>query len=176
MELFEQNGLKETTVQQIAERAGISSRTFFRYFTSKEQAALPGQRRLLHAIDTLQVTDPRPSAILRSIEDATAIVMGRDNDPELDEHRRIAKLLVDEPELQALAAAQERMLTTRLRARILEQQPGTDPIAALLISEVAVAVWRTSWERWGELALAGAVGDPAELYRQCCEELRRTAS
>lgn len=175
MALFEENGLKETTVQQIADRAGVSPRTFFRYFTSKEQAALPGQGRLLQAIDTLQLTDADPAAILRSVEDATATVMGRDNDPELDEHRRIAKLLVEEPELRALAAAQERVLTTRLRARIGELQPDIGPITALLISEVAVATWRTSWERWGELALAGKPADPAALYRQCCEELRRTA-
>jgi AcrR family transcriptional regulator len=34
--LFELNGYAQTTVDQIAEAAGISSRTFFRYFPSKE--------------------------------------------------------------------------------------------------------------------------------------------
>jgi hypothetical protein len=36
-----------------------------------------------------------------------------------------------------------------------------------------VAVWRASWERWGELAVEGEAGDPVELYRRFREELRR---
>lgn len=43
----------------------------------------------------------------------------------------------------------------------------------LLVAEVAVAVWRTSWERWGELAVEGGSVDPLEVYRRCREELRR---
>src|SRR3954465_12133320 len=83
LELFEQQGVRETTVQQIAERAGVSPRTFFRYFTSKEQAALPGQRRLLQAIDALQVTGTEPATVLGDVEAATEAVIGRDKDPEL---------------------------------------------------------------------------------------------
>ena len=35
LHLFEQNGYEQTTVEDIAAAAGISSRTFFRYFDSK---------------------------------------------------------------------------------------------------------------------------------------------
>ncbi|SNR51587.1 TetR family transcriptional regulator [Blastococcus mobilis] len=172
LELFEQQGVRETTVQQIAERAGVSPRTFFRYFTSKEQAALPGQRRLLQAIDALQVTGTEPATVLGDVEAATEAVIGRDEDPELEEHRRVALLLAREPELQALAASQEQALTARLRTRLAGQLPGSDAVTLLLIAEVAVAVWRTTWERWGELALAGRADDPVDVYRRCREQLR----
>ncbi len=173
LELFEERGVRETTVQQIADRAGVAPRTFFRYFTSKEQAALPGQRRLLRAIDALEVTGADLTTILRDIEAVTEAVIGRENDPELEEHRRVARLLAREPDLQALAASQEQVLTDRLRARLTEQLEGCDPMTVLLLAEVAVAVWRTSWQRWGELAVEGEAGDPVELYRRCREELRR---
>jgi AcrR family transcriptional regulator len=39
--LFEKRGLSATTVEMIAAEAGISSRTFFRYFDTKESAAFP---------------------------------------------------------------------------------------------------------------------------------------
>jgi AcrR family transcriptional regulator len=42
--LFEAQGLEATTVEQIATAAGISSRTFFRYFATKEAAAFPDHR------------------------------------------------------------------------------------------------------------------------------------
>ncbi|MDM8084893.1 TetR family transcriptional regulator [Cellulomonas cellasea] len=174
LELFEEQGVRETTVQQIADRAGVSSRTFFRYFTSKEQAALPGQRRLLRAIDAIDVSPDDPIAsVLQKVEAATESAMAGENDPELDEHRRVARLLTREPDLQALAAAQEQALTARLRARLAEQLQGGDPATVLLIAEIVVAVWRASWERWGELALEGRAADPVEVYRQCRAELRR---
>ncbi|WP_158274497.1 TetR family transcriptional regulator [Cellulomonas sp. WB94] len=177
LELFEEQGVRPTTVQQIAARAGVSPRTFFRYFSSKEQAALPGQRRLLEAIDALEVSASDPlTAVMRAVETMAEVAMGGGIDPTLDEDRRVARLLSREPDLQALAAAQEIELTTHLRTRLAAQLTDRDPLAVLLLAEVAVAVWRTSWLRWGELAVAGDIGDPLEMYRRSREELRRLIS
>ncbi|MBB6120846.1 TetR/AcrR family transcriptional regulator [Nocardiopsis algeriensis] len=176
LELFEEQGVRETTVQQIAERAGVSPRTFFRHFSAKEQAGLPGHHRLFGVIDELEFEGEDPAAALRAVETAAEAVLGRANDPELEEHRRVARLLAREPELQALAASQEQELTAHLRARLTERLGDRDPLTALLVAEVAVAVWRTCWQRWGELAAAGGEAEPAEVYRRCREELRRVTS
>ena len=47
LDLFTQNGFESTTVDAIAERAGVSRRSFFRYFPSKESAAFPAQEERL---------------------------------------------------------------------------------------------------------------------------------
>lgn len=172
LDLFEQQGVRETTVQQIAARAGVSPRTFFRYFTSKEQAALPGQRRLLRAIDELAVSGTDLGVILRAVEVMAEAAMGAEDDTEIEEHRRVARLLFREPDLQALATAQELALVTHLRTR-LAAQLDLDPMTVLLIAEVTVSVWRASWQRWGELAVGGELVDPVEIYRRCRDELRR---
>lgn len=172
LELFEAQGVRGTTVQQIAERAGVSARTFFRYFTSKEQAGLPGQQRLLKAIDDLQLRGAEPSAVLGEVE---AVLEGAMS-PEHDEHRALAHLLARDSELRNLAATQERFLVDRLRERLSEQLPEAEQETALLAVEVAVTVWSTSWNRWGELAARGTVEDPVELYRRFRRELRNITS
>lgn len=171
LELFEEHGVQQTTVQQIAERARVSPRTFFRYFSSKEQAALPGQRRLLRAIEALDVIGCTPAEALGAVEDAARIVLAAENDPELDERRRVALLLAKEPDLAALAAAQEEILIQRLGSR-LEQQLGGDRLTARLVADVAFAVWRASWRHWGELSEQGEMVDPADCYRDCLRALR----
>lgn len=42
LDLFEANGFEETTVDQIAERAGVAPRTFFHHFPSKEDVLFDG--------------------------------------------------------------------------------------------------------------------------------------
>lgn len=50
-ELFATNGYENTTVDAIAERAGVARRTFFRYFRSKDDAILPDHERVFAAIE-----------------------------------------------------------------------------------------------------------------------------
>ena len=51
--LFVEQGFEGTTVDQIAERAGVSRRTFFRYFPSKDAIAFPRSEERLEAFRSL---------------------------------------------------------------------------------------------------------------------------
>jgi AcrR family transcriptional regulator len=46
MELFVERGYELTTVADIAERAGLTARTFFRYFADKREVLFQGSERL----------------------------------------------------------------------------------------------------------------------------------
>ena len=50
LELFAQKGIAEVTVEQIAEKAGISRRTFYRYFETPEDVLAAMPERLLERI------------------------------------------------------------------------------------------------------------------------------
>lgn len=172
LSLFEQHGVQGTTVHQIAERAGISHRTFFRYFASKEQAALPGQRRLLRAFETLEIDADGPGDVLRAIERMAVEAMEEERDDRLDEHRRITRLLAAEPGLQAVAAGQEVLLVDALHDRLAARLPAWPARRVRLIAEIAVVTWRTAWQRWGELAMQGDPVEPADVFRECNADLR----
>src|ERR1700742_5176667 len=46
MELFDERGFEDTTVADIAERAGLTKRTFFRYFGDKREVLFSGSAQL----------------------------------------------------------------------------------------------------------------------------------
>jgi AcrR family transcriptional regulator len=50
MELFVERGYAHTTVGDIAERAGLTERTFFRYFSDKREVLFSGSQELEEAI------------------------------------------------------------------------------------------------------------------------------
>ena len=64
MELFEERGFEDTTVADIAERAGLTKRTFFRYFGDKREVLFSGtqplQAKFVEAIADAPPT-PHPS-------------------------------------------------------------------------------------------------------------------
>ncbi len=46
LELYGERGYDQTTVAEIAERAGLTERTFFRYFSDKREVLFSGAKAL----------------------------------------------------------------------------------------------------------------------------------
>lgn len=169
LDLIELRGLEATTVGQIAERAGISERTFFRYCSSKEAAVLPGERGVRDAMLAANIE----AGTLREVIVQLLEVCRRCFALEVEhsEFRRISRLLISEPELLSSVAQQERELVEVLREK-LESQLGMRRMQALLAAEIATCSWRVSWQSFAKLEADGSPGDPMEVFEQVVAELR----
>src|SRR6478735_3500123 len=71
MELYVERGFEQTTVADIAERAGLTSRTFFRYFADKREVLFAGSQELERAmIEALPEGAPPLAAVAAALEAA----------------------------------------------------------------------------------------------------------
>src|SRR5262249_60693026 len=81
LELYLERGYEQTTVTEIAERAGLTERTFFRYFADKREVLFGEQENLLKicvsAIETAPDTATPIETIIVTLEAVVPIVQER---------------------------------------------------------------------------------------------------
>jgi len=156
LELVSERGLANVTVEDIAEAADVSPRTFFNYFPSKEAALFGGYEERAAALRERVATSlPGKPAIdvLRTVMAEDAEEMADDlrslgGDP-LDWIRRM-KMARTDPLVRAAHAGQmarlERALTEGLAAR-LDADPESDPYPGVLAA-ATVGVVRSCMMFW----------------------------
>jgi AcrR family transcriptional regulator len=166
LELYRERGFDQTTVAEIAERAGLTERTFFRYFADKREVLFWGQDRLRELYVSTIASAPASAAPIDAVAAALEAAV-----PVFRERHDLAR------QRQAVIAAtpglQERELTKRasLAAAMADALRGrgvTDPTASLA-AEVGVIAFGTAFARW--------VDDPheqdlARLIRQALDQLK----
>jgi AcrR family transcriptional regulator len=146
VELFLERGYDNVTVAQIADRAGLTRRTFSRYFADKRDVLFAGADQLpVLLADALRGVDPDVpafQAVLHALTDVAAVLGVR-----VAEHAPQRRAIIAaSPELQerghAKFAAVAAALAAVLRAR------GADGPTAQLFADVGVALFRRAFDQW----------------------------
>jgi AcrR family transcriptional regulator len=171
MELFDERGFEATTVADIAERAGLTKRTFFRYFGDKREVLFSGSKALeakfVEAIATAP-TDAAPLAAIAHGLDAMADLFETLGG---DRPRKRQAIIAANPDLQ------ERELIKLIgfaaaAAAALRDRGVAEPTASLA-SEAGIAVLRIAFEQWA----TGPKGqDLHKLLRTSLAELKAVAA
>ncbi len=167
--LFSTQGFDATTVQQIAERANVAPRTFFRYFPTKEAVLYPELDGLLERMAAIfamrPVGEPAMVAMLNAF-DAVNEEITSDAGRQLERHellKRSAAGTTSTFVYDRIAAAIESMIRERHRG-----EPDVDTRARLAAGLVST-VMTVATERW--LSRGGATSIDEEA-RRCTDILR----
>ncbi len=154
LELYSERGYDQTTVAEIAGRAGLTERTFFRYFADKREVLFYGSGMLQDALvqgiaeapDGLSPID----AVGAALAGAAELIEER---RELSRQRQV--VVAATPELRERELIKLATLAVAL-ADALRKRGVTDP-AASLAAEAGMAVFKVAFQRW-----AGWDGDGPE--------------
>jgi TetR/AcrR family transcriptional regulator, regulator of mycofactocin system len=152
LRLFTDYGFDDTTVERIAAAAGVSRRTFFRYFDSKTDVlwrAFDGEvRRLRDAFAQVPAEVPMMDAIRQVVVGAN-----RYRAEDVPELRTRMNLIGSVPALEASAAhhydAWERAVSDFAAGRLGQ---AADSLYPLAIGRATLAVCRSAYDRWVERA------------------------
>jgi len=166
LELYIERGFEQTTVAEIAQRAGLTERTFFRHFTDKREVLFRGAASLQELLVNTIASAPDASAPL----DAVSIALDAAG-ALLQERRESARqrqtVISANPELQERELIKLASLASAL-AGALRRRGVTEP-GASLTAEAGVAVFKIAFERW---IAEGDQGDLPQLMRDSLHELR----
>ncbi|MDQ6949627.1 MAG: TetR/AcrR family transcriptional regulator [Actinomycetota bacterium] len=165
-DLYTERGYDQTTVAEIAARAGLTERTFFRHFADKREVLFDGGDRfratIVDPVDAAPASATTLEAVTAGIEAAGSVF------PAPDLVRRRQALILANPELQE----RELIKLASLAASICEalRRRGVPDTAAELAAETGVAVLRIALTRWTE----DPVERPWEVHvTEVMDELRR---
>jgi AcrR family transcriptional regulator len=145
MQLYVERGFEQTTVADIAQRAGLTARTFFRYFADKREVLFAGsaalEEHLVLALDAAPKSATPMQAVSAAL-DAAASTLGqhgefsRQRQAVINAHTELRERELIK--LASLAAA----LADSLRRR------GVPDPDASLAAEMGIVVLRVAFERW----------------------------
>lgn len=170
LDLYGERGFESTTVAEIAARAGLTERTFFRHFADKREVLFSGSEEMLAALSDGVAGAPKGLAPLDAVAlglEAVGALL-----PERREDSRRRQAVIDaNAELRERELIKLASLATALTQALRERGLG-DPTASLT-AEIGIAVFRNAFERW---IAEHEDRDFAALVRDSIDQLRTVAA
>ncbi|NUP16968.1 MAG: TetR family transcriptional regulator, partial [Streptomyces sp.] len=145
LELYSERGYEQTTVAEIAKRAGLTERTFFRHYADKREVLFGGSSALqdlfVNAVAEAPESVAPMDAVAAGLETVSEVFDGR-----REHSRQRHAVIVANAELQERELIKLASLSAAL-ADALRRRAVTEP-AASLTAEAGVAVFKVGFERW----------------------------
>jgi AcrR family transcriptional regulator len=170
LELYGERGFERTSVAEIAARAGLTERTFFRHFSDKREVLFAGvemlSRVIVEAVAAAPAGVPPIELAAAGVRAAGAVIQEGGELP-----RQRAAIVAASAELQERELIKLATLSTTLAEQL--RRRGVDEPAASLAAEAALAAFKTGFQRWLDEEPAR---DLPRLIDESLDELRAVAA
>ncbi|MDO9454848.1 TetR/AcrR family transcriptional regulator [Nocardioides sp.] len=144
VDLYLERGYAETTVAALAERAGLTERTYFRHFPDKREVLFANEETLRAALAA--AVAEAPDGDVRSLVRAGLDEVARRLQPRHAELVRRGPIVAGHPDLQERELIKLASWTTTLRDAVVAR--GVDEATAALAAAVGIAVLDVAARRW----------------------------
>jgi AcrR family transcriptional regulator len=172
LELFAEQGFADTTVTQITQRAGLTTRTFFRYFADKREVLFSGEEQVRDQLAEIVLTAPAGLSPLQflqhSLEQAATTVF----EPRFEQLRSWRAVVGSDGALRE-RELRKQQLTTESALTALRKR-GFDEQTADMIARLANLVLQTAVAHWIEQPVENV--PLVTFIRQTLEQLRSTVA
>ncbi|MDY7088749.1 MAG: TetR family transcriptional regulator [Actinomycetota bacterium] len=147
LELFEEQGFEATSAVQIAQRARVTTRTFFRYFPDKEEILFADANALSEVLvrELLQIAD-----LTQPLEAVARVLAGYDWEKlgSRKALRRRAELIASNPRLLERDLIKQHQMADGFRRVLCDR--GVEPDVAELAAATGSQIFRTAYRKWLE--------------------------
>jgi AcrR family transcriptional regulator len=171
LDLYAERGFDRTTVDEIAERAGVTQRTFFRHFADKREVLFHGSSQLLEALERTVADLPGSPSAVTAAEEAFARAAAAVDERPPGFLRRRATVIATTTALQERELLKLAAMTAAVEHALVRR--GHDPAAAELAAELGTAAFRVGFRRWVEDDSAGSL---VAVVRHTSASLRTAAA
>jgi AcrR family transcriptional regulator len=164
LSLYAERGYDATTVAEIAERAGLTKRTFFRYFADKREVLFLGASELRELFVTAAAEAPDSATPIEAALAAGLGAAGAMFAERQDFARQRQAIIAANPELQEREliklSSMAEAIAAALRGRGVSEQ------AAMMAAQTAMTIFQVAFARWVDQP------DPGALPRLISEALQ----
>lgn len=166
LDLFAERGFDQTTVEDIALRAGVTKRTFFRHFSDKREVLFGGgdefKQLFVDGIAAAPASAPPLAAVAMTLDTVGAAFSSR---REFARQRQL--IIAASAELQERELVKLASVAAALSAALRER--GVPEPTASITAETAIAIFRNAFERW---VAPGEQRELPQLIRESLDALR----
>jgi len=148
--LFSEHGFEATTVDQIAAAAGMSRRTFFRYFASKDDLVLTRMLESTSELERVLGSRPADEPAWPALRAAFDVIVRRQSS-HATVSRRLQLMLHAEDAVRAIVEEWRRRWTQQLVPLVAQRLPaGASETAALAVTISALGCLEVAQQAWAE--------------------------
>lgn len=146
IDLFSEQGYDATTVPEIAERAGLTRATFFRYFPDKREVLFAGQHVHSSLLTEGIATAPGQATPLEAVAAALDALTAGFTPEQREFGPHLREVIATTPELQERAAFKRAGLAAAMASALGRR--GVPDTTAALAAELGVLAFYRGFERW----------------------------